>query len=297
MNFALAAFLWGLKTSNNRGVQRTNKYKISSREYEKIRANLSIYFSEIQKQVWENKTQDELDDWRKRHSESLLNRTAEQRAESLKKLRETLKNRTPEEWELIAEKSKRTKQNKTLEELLETHNRISNNVKGKSWFNDGFKEVLCFECPEGFKKGRIPNPEAAIKAGKTNSERNKTRAPLKERMGEEKYQIYIEKLREAHKDFGSTYANMSEEAKNKRNEKISLKLKGRKHSKEFGEKVSKSLRNSPKHKENLEKLAAKHKGKHFFNNGEICILAETCPEGFVPGLIKRQGCRKNSKEK
>lgn len=54
---------------------------------------------------------------------------------------------------------------------------------------------------------------------------------------------------------------------------------------------------SLKHKETVEKVAAKHRGKHFFNNGEVCILAETCPEGFVPGMIKGQGSRKNSKEK
>ena len=33
-----------------------------------------------------------------------------------------------------------------------------------------------------------------------------------------------------------------------------------------------------------------------FYNGEVCVLAETCPEGFVPGMLKRQGSRKNLKE-
>ena len=297
MNLALAAFLWGLKTSNNRGIQRVNKYKISSREYERIRAKLSMSLSEMQKTKWENKTQEELDDWKKKHSESLLNRTPEQRAKSLQKLRETLKNRTPEEWKLIAEKSKRTKQNKSPEELLEMHNRLSNNTKGKSWFNNGSKEILCFECPEGFKKGRIPNPEAAIKAGKTNKERNKTRAPLRERMTEEKYQNWIKKQRELRKDFGKIYNNLSDEAKKRRNEKISNSLKGHIISDEQRKRISEGICNSPKHKEAVEKIAAKHRGKHFFNNGEICILAETCPEGFVPGLIKKQGSRKNSKEK
>lgn len=29
------------------------------------------------------------------------------------------------------------------------------NVRGKKWFNDGTKSVRAFECPEGFKAGRI----------------------------------------------------------------------------------------------------------------------------------------------
>jgi len=27
---------------------------------------------------------------------------------------------------------------------------------GKHWWNDGTKEVFQFECPKGFKKGRLP---------------------------------------------------------------------------------------------------------------------------------------------
>lgn len=79
--------------------------------------------------------------------------------------------------------------------------------------------------------------------------------------------------------------------------KISKSLKGRKHSDEFKKKVSEGILNSLKHKDAVEKCAAFHRGKKFFNNGEICILAETCPDGFVPGKIKRQGSHKNSEEK
>lgn len=29
------------------------------------------------------------------------------------------------------------------------------------------------------------------------------------------------------------------------------------------------------------------KGMHFFNNGKINIRAKECPDGFVPGRIKK----------
>ena len=48
---------------------------------------------------------------------------------------------------------------KTLSE--ETRKKVSEakkgntNTKGKKWFNNGIKSVMAFECPEGFKPGRI----------------------------------------------------------------------------------------------------------------------------------------------
>lgn len=64
--------------------------------------------------------------------------------------------------------------------------------------------------------------------------------------------------------------------------------RGKKYPEEFKKKVSKGILNSPKHLVAIGRSAAKHRGKKFFNNGEICILAETCPEGFVPGMIRNQ---------
>ena len=55
----------------------------------------------MQKQKWNNKTQEELLEWPHKHSESMLSRTPEERQKTLLKYRETLKNRTPEEWEAI----------------------------------------------------------------------------------------------------------------------------------------------------------------------------------------------------
>lgn len=293
MSFALAAFLWGYNNSNKQGIQRVNKYKITSREYERIRQQLAEATSTMQKQKWSSKTQEELLEWSKKHSESMLSRTSEERQKSLLKYRETLKNRTPEEWEAIRQKSKETKQNKTEAELLELHNKLSKNTKGKTWFNNGENEILSFECPTGYVKGRIPNRDSRIKAGQTNRERNKIRGSAQSRMTEEKLKLWRQHISETHRDGKEVYEKMPEEVKKERARKISESLKGHKVD---GEAVSKGILNSPKHKAAVEKTAAKHRGKKFFNNGEVCVLAETCPAGFVPGMLKRQGSRKNLKE-
>ena len=113
----------------------------------------------------------------------------------------------------------------------------------------------------------------------------------------EQHKLWRQHLSETHRDGKEVYASMSGEVKKERAEKISKALKGKEHTEEFKKKVSEGIHKSPKHKAAVEKTAAKHRGKKFFNNGEVCILAETCPEGFVPGMLKRQGSRKNLKEK
>lgn len=115
-------------------------------------------------------------------------------------------------------------------------------------------------------------------------------------MTNEQHKLWRQHLSETHKDGKEVYANMPNEVKKERADKISKSLKGKKHSEEFKKNVSNGILNSSKHLAAVEKSAAKHKGKKFFNNGEVCILAETCPDGFVPGMIKRQGSHKNSKE-
>ena len=45
--------------------------------------------------------------------------------------------------------------------------------------------------------------------------------------------------------------------------------------------------------EHKKKLGEAHKGNknnlgtHWFNNGKICIRAKECPEGFVPGMLRK----------
>ncbi len=161
------------------------------------------------------------------------------------------------------------------------------------WFNNGESEIFSSECPTGYTIGRIPNRDSRIKAGQTNRERNKIRGSAQSRMSEEELKLWRQHISETHRDGKEVYEKMSEEAKKERARKISESLKGHKVD---GEAVSKGILNSPKHKAAVEKTAAKHRGKKFFNNGEVCVLAETCPDGFVPGMLKRQGSRKNLKE-
>jgi len=157
------------------------------------------------------------------------------------------------------------------------------------WYTNGEKEVFSKECPKDFHLGRIYDIESKIKAGKTNKERNKIRGSVQSRMTEERHNLWRQHLSETHRDGKEVYANMPDEVKKERAEKISKALKGKEHSSELKKKISEGIHKSPKHKEAVEKTAAKHRGKKFFNNGEVCILAETCPDGFVPGMLKRQG--------
>ena len=63
---------------------------------------------------------------------------------------------------------------------------------------------------------------------------------------------------------------MSDEAKIK----LSISLKGRPVSKEHRKKLS-------------EAAKGKHKGMHWYNNGKECKFCYECPDGFVPGRIKK----------
>lgn len=287
MSFALAAFLMGYYFKSRQGVQRLGEYRITSKEYQRIREMLSIESSLMQKEKWKNKTQEEIDDWKRKHLETLKNRSVEQKKKTLQKYRETLKNRTKEDWEKIRQKRKENKQNKTKKELLEMHNNLSKNTKGKTWFNNGDKEILCFDCPEGFVKGRLPNPESRIKAGITNKERNKVRGSSQSRMTEEQYKLWKQHIKEHHANGKEVQKSMPEETKKTRAEKISKSLKGKKHSENRKKNISEGIFNSPKHFNAVKKSAEAHKGKKFFNNGEKTVLAETCPDGFTPGLLRK----------
>ena len=71
-------------------------------------------------------------------------------------------------------------------------------------------------------------------------------------------------------------------------------FKGKHHSSEALKKISEAKKgeNHPmfgkQHsEESRKKMSESKKGSYFFNNGVICVRAKTCPEGFVPGRLKR----------
>lgn len=43
----------------------------------------------------------------------------------------------------------------TKKRMSEAHKGKSSGMKGKRWFNNGIKNKLCFECPDGFTPGRL----------------------------------------------------------------------------------------------------------------------------------------------
>lgn len=82
---------------------------------------------------------------------------------------------------------------------------------------------------------------------------------------------------------------LSEETKNK----ISEAKKGQTLSEEAKKKIGEAAKGNKhalgcKHSEETKKkIGEAKKGMRFFNNGKINIRAKECPDGFVPGRIKK----------
>lgn len=71
--------------------------------------------------------------------------------------------------------------------------------------------------------------------------------------------------------------------------------KGKKFSEEARNNISKGHKGKHFTAEHKKKLSEAHKGEkhsaygmHWFNNGKINILANECPPGFMPGMLKRK---------
>ena len=73
----------------------------------------------------------------------------------------------------------------------------------------------------------------------------------------------------------------SEETK----KKISETLKGQPKSEETRKRMSDAKKNMSE--EHRKKMGASKKGTRWFNNGKINIRVKECPEGFVPGQLRR----------
>ena len=81
--------------------------------------------------------------------------------------------------------------------------------------------------------------------------------------------------------------------------KMSEALKGEKHpfyGKHHSEETRKKMREAQKGRQFSEETRKKmseahkdHKGKHWYNNGKENKFCFECPDGFIPGRIKRKG--------
>ena len=118
-----------------------------------------------------------------------------------------------------------------------------------------------------------------------------------------------------HKSLHQKGKHHSEESKKKMSEAKKEKyigkdnpFYGKHHSEESKKKISDAKKGKPKSEETRNKMSDAHKGKYhseetkkkigeinkvkmkgmrFFNNGKINIRAKECPDGFVPGRIKK----------
>lgn len=78
----------------------------------------------------------------------------------------------------------------------------------------------------------------------------------------------------------------------KRNKAISDAKKGHEVTQHTREKISSTLKGKcPSYDvilKGAEAAAISNRGKHYYNNGVICIKSFECPDGFVPGMLKRK---------
>ena len=89
--------------------------------------------------------------------------------------------------------------------------------------------------------------------------------------------------------------HLSAEQKNRLSEanKGNKHALGYKHSEEIKKKISDARKDKPRSEETRNKIRAAVKGntnvrgRHWYNNGKISKRANECPEGFVPGRIKK----------
>lgn len=69
--------------------------------------------------------------------------------------------------------------------------------------------------------------------------------------------------------------------------KIGEANKGKKRSEETRNRISGSKKGHLVTEEQKNKQSKAIKGRRWFNNGEICVMSFECPDGFVPGRIKK----------
>lgn len=99
--------------------------------------------------------------------------------------------------------------------------------------------------------------------------------------------FYIEKLNPTYNLTKGGDGGLTSGSWNKGNQPWNKGMKNDYHYSLSEETKNKQSKNWHKNHPNasLYKSGKKNKGKHFYNNGKICISAFECPEGFKPGRL------------
>ena len=86
---------------------------------------------------------------------------------------------------------------------------------------------------------------------------------------------------------GGTGGNLGEEVARLISEtnKGNQNHKGKRHTEDAKKKMSESKKGHKVSEETRKKISETNRGKHWYNNGEVSVTANECPEGFVKGRI------------
>ena len=166
--------------------------------------------------------------------------------------------------------------------------------KAVAYATDETIEQLAKDYEEAMKeiaeamKGKHPSEETKKKLseamkGKKRSE--ETKKKISEAHKGEKNPMYGKHFsEETKKKISETEKGkkISEESK----KKMSEAKKGKHPSEETKKKLSDVNKGKKLSEEAKMKIGASKKGTRWYNNGEKCIRAKECPEGFIPGRIK-----------
>ena len=82
-----------------------------------------------------------------------------------------------------------------------------------------------------------------------------------------------------------SYANKGKQLSEEHKNKLSEAHKGKHHSEEAKKKMSEARKGKTKSEETRKRMSDANKGMRWFNNGEKCVRAKECPEGFVTGRL------------
>jgi group I intron endonuclease len=156
------------------------------------------------------------------------------------------------------------------EERFKQSERALNRV----WYTNGTEDIHIkneSSIPENFYKGRCKFTAIPSDAFKYNRKGKTYSDQAKQNMSKAKKGI---KFSEKHKE---NLAKASKKRASNQNDQIHFLT-----SKNWeNEKIKETLLN------HLKSLHEQSKGTHYYNNGIICIRTKECPDGFVPGMIKR----------